>query len=412
MKKALLVTVGTGQDVEDGIAFSVDKQRPDFVLFIVTGESLRDKLPLVLAKLKLAEEEYETRMTANENDVDLSVAEYVGYVQEVMRKGYAPAEIAVDFTSGTKAMSAALVVAALGEELGSMSYVHGRREGGRVISGTERLNALEPNLMLVDGKFRRAAELFNAHQYPGCLMVLEEVRGRTKEQGIRERADLLVGLAEGYRAWDWFDHGKALEGLDGVSREPLLSQWGLKKRVEAHKAFLHRAKSTLYGVERAADLWNNASRRAGEGKFDDAVARLYRLLEYTGQVKFYRDHGGLVAGDLEVEKLPESIREKYESKRGKDGKVELGLKEDYELLEDMGDQVGRQFMEEWRRKPSEIRSALGLRNNSILAHGFGPVGEEGYRRAAVIVEGYMDKVFPGWREEVKKAEFPQCPHAI
>lgn len=234
MKKVMLVTVGTGRqgDVAHGIAFALRRERPDFVLFIGTEKSLSETLPLVLQETGLRAEQYETRNTQNENDVDRSALEYLGYVRQVLGKGYSPEEIVVDFTSGTKAMSAALVVAALAEEVGAVSYVSGERgEGGRVVSGTERINSFEPHLMLAEGKLRRAEEFFNIYQYAGCLKILAEVKSRSLLGEIRERADLLAGLAEAYQAWDHFDHRAGGEKLNQVSGHSLLLEWGLKRKV-------------------------------------------------------------------------------------------------------------------------------------------------------------------------------------
>lgn len=411
MKKAMLITVGIGKDgdVANGIAFAIRQGNPDFVLFIGTEKSLQVTLPLVFQQIELAEGQHESRTTANEDDVDRSAAEYIGYIREVKRKGYTSKEIVVDFTSGTKAMSAALVMAALAEEVGSISYVTGERgDGGRVISGTERLNALEPNLMLADGKLRRAADLFNTYQYRGCLAILDDLKHVQKPEVV-ERVGLLSGLSEAYQAWDRFDHRTAMARLDGLTGHALLPAWGLKRKVEAHKAFLYRitdANRGDYGVERAADLLNNADRRAEEGKFDDAVARLYRLLEYAGQVKLYRDHGGLITENLDLSRLPDALREKY-GPRKTEGKVQIGLKESFRLLADLGDPLGQRFVREWAARDGEIKRVLDLRNRSILAHGFGPVGDHVYPSGASLARKYLDEVFPDWRDRAKEAEFPR-----
>ena len=80
--------------------------------------------------------------------------------------------------------------------------------------------------------------------------------------------------------------------LDGLKGNVHLSEWGLKRRLERHKGSFISVKNSDYGVERATDLWNSAERRKAEGRFD-AVARLYRLIEYIAQVRLFRDHNGL-----------------------------------------------------------------------------------------------------------------------
>ena len=406
MKRAMLVTVGVGPTVADGIAFAIRSAHPDFVLFLVTGESESRTLPGVVEKAGLGEGEYACRRILGENDVERCALDCAEAVQHLVRRKYAPEEIVADFTSGTKAMSAGLVAAGLEQEVGLLSYVHGKRgEGGRVMSGTERSESLAPNWLLARLDLRRAVDLFNAFRYDTCIDVLEGATRRTALPQIQEQAEALEGLAGAYRAWDRFDHKTALDILVGLTGAPNLAEWGLKKRVERHKAFLYRLLGENYTQDRAVDLWNNAERRAGEGRFDDATARLYRLLEYIVQVRLYREHGGLETGGLDVGKLPEGLRETYDKPSGRTRRVELGLVEAYGLLRDLGDPVGVRFMEDFETSDG-AKGVLGLRNNSILAHGFGPVGESGYGRACALVRRYMDEAFKGWDRLASEAGFP------
>ena len=62
------------------------------------------------------------------------------------------------------------------------------------------------------------------------------------------------------------------------------------------------------------DLWNSAEKRKAEGRFDDAIARLYRLMEYIAQVQLFNNHRGLETRDLDVKLLPESLRPQYKKK--------------------------------------------------------------------------------------------------
>lgn len=406
MKSAMLVTVGVGPTVADGIAFAIRSAHPNFVLFLVTAESESKTLPEVVSKAGIAEGEYACRRILGENDVERCALDCAEAIRHLVRREYAPEEIVADFTSGTKAMSAGLVAAGLEQEVGQLSYVHGERgESGRVVSGTERSERLKPNRLMARRDLRRAIDLFNTLRYDTCIDVLQGATRRTALPQIREQAGALKRLSEAYRAWDRFDHKTALDILVGLTGEPNLAEWGLKKQVERHKAFLYRLLKEKYTQDRAVDLWNNAERRAGEGRFDDATARLYRLLEYIAQVKLCREHRGLETGNLDVNNLPEGLREAYGKPSGRSGRVELGLVEAYGLLRDLEDPVGGRFMEDFEASDGP-KGVLGLRNNSILAHGFGPVGEPGYGRACALVRRYLDVAFEGWGKKATEAEFP------
>ena len=54
---------------------------------------------------------------------------------------------------------------------------------------------------------------------------------------------------------------------------------------------------------RLFDLWRNAERRAAQGRYDDAVARVYRLLEWSAQW-LLRSRCGIDTGDVSPERVP------------------------------------------------------------------------------------------------------------
>lgn len=408
MRKAMILAVGTGSTVAHGIARAIQDQSPECVLFVGTEESLEKTLPAVLENTALEEATYEIRTTQDPNDVERISLECVEHIKWLMQKGYRPQEIVADFTSGTKAMSAGLVVAALSMEIARVSYVHGERdENGRVISGTERVTALEPNRLLVERGMDRAIRLFNRYQFDGCLAMLSDVEGRIGVPEVVQQLTLLGRLAKAYSAWDRFDLKAAISHFSALERHPLLPTWGLKKRVAHGNVFLHKEKESDYNIYRAVDLLENARRRAEEGKFDDAVARLYRLMEYVAQVKLHNDHGGLLTSDLNTDQLPAHLRSKYEPLKGPTGKVMLGLMKTYELLCDLGDPIGRRCVDDFNQKEGEVKNILGARNASILAHGFGPVGQEAYSRCLNMVECFMALAFEGWDRWVEMARFPK-----
>jgi CRISPR-associated protein (TIGR02710 family) len=137
----------------------------------------------------------------------------------------------------------------------------------------------------------------------------------------------------------------------------------------------------------AEDLLSNAIRRSEEGKYDDAVARLYRCLEMIGQIEFQKQFGcGTSRVDPEV--LPQSIRAEYCHKHGfkddKDGKeyLRLGLDAAFNALAEAGNEIGRNYKKNYER----IRSVLQTRNQSILAHGQQPVEEKTFEKMRKIVE--------------------------
>lgn len=406
MKLAMLVTVGVGSTVSDGIAFAIRDRRPDFVIFLTTLQSEEITIPNLLETLRLDPEAYQCRRVDDENDVEKCTLDFIKAIQILKNRGFDSEDIVADYTSGTKAMSAGLVAAGLEAAIGGLSYIAGERAEGRVVSGTERAISLAPNRLRVRRIVEQAITEFNSVRFDTCLDMLNQIKELIGLQSIWQAVDTVRTLALGYRAWDQFDYTSALSELDALTGNTHLPEWGVKSRLERHKGFLYRVKNSDYGVERATDLWNSAERRKTEGRFDDAVARLYRLIEYIAQVRLFYDYNGLKTSDLDISLLSESLRASYKEKAGRSDKIELGLYESYALLKALDNDLGNLFIAKYD-ETDELKKVLGLRNQSILAHGFGPLSQNGCETAQASVRSLMDQAFQNWEDIARESAFPQ-----
>ncbi|MCL6496005.1 MAG: TIGR02710 family CRISPR-associated protein [Ignavibacterium sp.] len=150
-----------------------------------------------------------------------------------------------------------------------------------------------------------------------------------------------------------------------------------------------KLKSNELTIDKITDLIANAQRRAAEGKYDDAVARLYRALEMLGQLEFQKEFKCSTA-DVKIENIPEPFRadvyEKYLDK--KDQKIKIPLFGTFDLLANIHNKIGLEFIS----MSEEIKQILSQRNNSILAHGFIPLTEKDYSTAHQILEKFFTSV--------------------
>lgn len=384
-KKALVIAVGLGEGVESGLAKAIQTHNPDSLLFLATEKSQEETLAKV-SELLGGLGEHDITLISDENDIEECYSGAREAIETLLQKGYS---VEADFTSGTKAMSAGLVMAATACEAEALSYVSGKRDkNGRVISGTERFIRLIPNRILAAGRRDAIIRFFKAYQFEACIELASQMLDRTEEPEIRADFETLRALAEAYWAWDRFDHQGASNILHSLE-EDSLKRFGVKGAVIRGKSFLRRflqkSKETPYPEEVLADLLCNAARRAEEGKWDDATARLYRATEFLAQYQLWTQYG-LDIGDLKVEKLPLPLQDEYESKQDRDGKVKLSLREGYTLLEALGDPLGGYS--------ERLRGPLEARNMSILAHGLEPVGERTYQALAEEVERVIEEVAP------------------
>jgi CRISPR-associated protein (TIGR02710 family) len=295
-------------------------------------------------------------------------------------------KVVVDLTGGTKCMSAALALHARRWPC-DFSYVGGsqRTKGGVgvVVSGSEQVvRAANPWEALGYQAVEDACAAFDAGAPGLAVEQLEESRKRVDNVCKRELT-AVVELMKAYDSWDRFDHAKATEAFQRLpeQRNHLAAVFGPDKAdglldwARRHLAHLEQIPRDRAIPSRALvlDLLANARRRAAQGRCDDAVARLYRAVEAHAQAALAER--GIDSAHVAPEGLPEPLRSEW-SLRIRDGQLKLGLQEDYELLEALGDPLGRRFAELGLADP--VQSPLVSRNQSILAHGFAPVGQKAY----------------------------------
>lgn len=399
MPKAMIITVGMGRGVENAIASSIRSGNPEFVCFLATEESLPtiEKVKQILQE-NLAE--YQVFELKDENDLEESYLRAKEAINHLKKKKYHLSDISTDFTSGTKPMSTGVVLGATSFEIPLLNYVAGRErnENGRVETGTERTMSFRPNIVLQDAKKKLFVRLFNKYQYDSAKEVLSSI------QPPDEETNFLIILTSAYSYWDKFDFQNAFQKLEELDDPTFLLKWQIN--VKKNKEILYQERNEHYSPARAADLLQNVKRRAEEGKYEDAVARLYRLLEFLAQYKLYNNHNQIETSSLDLGKIPKNLREKYEKKKGEKDEIKLSLYESFELLSDLEDSLGKEFITEFN-EDEEIKKILGMRNNSILAHGFTPVDEENYQDFVKIASKYAGSTITNLEDLEKKAKFPK-----
>jgi CRISPR-associated protein (TIGR02710 family) len=391
-KVLLIVTVG---GAHEPVVTSLVHWRPARARFVASHQT-GSRVPEIVAQAQahgvtLDPGAYDTTIVRDPEQL-VACVEAMRRLDQEVRSWLGRGEeyrIVVDYTGGTKTMSAALALVAHRWKCG-FSYVGGTirtKEGvGLVQSGTERVVATSnPWDELGYRGIEDACEAFDLGNYgPAADVANEWLRAVTDPRHKRTFATL-KSLIEGYAAWDRFDHAAACTRLADVRKNgnDLYALFGaatsdrLLEILRQHEIELGQLKSA-HGASEAMvrDLIANARRRAEEGRFDDAVARLYRAIEAAAQVRLAAEHGISDTGCVPVEALPESLRARW-SDRAEGGTVTLGLQDAYRLLAALGDQLGQRFVE---LQLDLKTSPLATRNQSVLAHGFRAVGQQAFEQ--------------------------------
>ncbi|WP_309492665.1 TIGR02710 family CRISPR-associated CARF protein [Candidatus Hecatella orcuttiae] len=393
MKKALIIPIGTGakptseavESLAHGITYSIQASHPDMVYFIVTRESKKLTLPHILQKI--GAQNYETIEIEDPDNIQ-NIYETLNQKFREIRQTYPI--LSVDYTSGTKAMTGALIILGTFHEADSLNYVTGKRVGGIVQKGTERINHIRPYFAILEKKLSTAKKFFNQCQYDAVLTIIQEIEKATADPRIHQSITDLKALANSYSAWDKFDHSTAFNHLKTV-KDPLCNQ---------NKSFLgrllHTQENEPYLI---ADLINNARRRGDiEKKYDDAVARLYRTLEFLTQYELKRRYS-LNAGNLPIEEVPQDLRKEW-GVQGREQKIKIGLNKTCQLLAEKRNHFGKQLTED-----KELLNLLSKRNNSILAHGTEPVDQKTYLKLLQKTIHYASQVIPNLENLIQDSTF-------
>lgn len=412
MPKGMVITVGIGREIEHAIVFSIINANPNHIVFLVTeqSEGTLERIEQEAKEQDVRLPDYEFVKVSNENDANAAYGAAVEAIRKLGEKGIKSGEITVDYTTGSKPMSAGALYAAITEGCASVVYVTGERdENGRVISGTEQVLAIMPNKLLARRFRSEAVRLFNAWQFAAAKQIIDDFLSQFPQDRVPELFPDLDGLRKlcnAYQAWDAFNHIAAKEAFEGVGKD-IMQQWSSDGQIERNKGWINLLARKLQSgnlderlcPELLVDLWANALRRIEEKRFVDAVARLYRLAELIAQFRLWHEHG-IDTSDVDMSKVPKCKKEKLERYRDEKGKVKIPLQASYELLKNLGDEIGEMGAGE------KLRNALSARNNSIAAHGLEPVTEKVANNLKEAIEPILRKVVPNLESHLEKAQFP------
>ena len=396
MIRTLIMGLGTGtasggEKLAQALTKSINNSRPDKIIYIATPQSRLTTLPHLPSTY--------TSEVIELQDADNLQRIFNQLIPIFKAARMEASELYVDYTSGTKTMTCALAMHSILYEADILSVVSGERRNGTVQSGTEMIQTLEPGFAVGEMKMQKAIVLFNENNFSAAAKILEEIQAATTETTLRGRVDSLYHASKAYYEWDRFEHVKAYDELKQAEDTRYNMNLGFLRAFISEKSFNQgtRNDKTPHHV---ADLLNNAKRRGDEARYDDAVARLYRVVELIAQYKL-RSHGVDASRTL-IEQVPEPLKSEWAIHVDK-GVLRLSLQQDFALLKALGDLAGGIVDD------SDLRGLLEARNNSILAHGISPVSEAAYSKLYVIVESNALRYVEGLKELVRKSVFLRYP---
>ncbi|MFN3286690.1 MAG: TIGR02710 family CRISPR-associated CARF protein [bacterium] len=392
MATALLLTVGT---TPDPLVKAIEEQQgSDVVVFLLYGRPFpgQDPSPFDVAqqvKSRAAElgVRAEPREVADPEDLDVCLQAARG----VLREAAAADRVVVDFTGGTKPLSAALVHAALTEPIAGglvMEYTGGavRDPAGRVVREAMRVRQSERTA--TEETTRQVLDLLRRSAY-------REARYLASRLPDTGRSGFVRSCVEALYAWDEFDYEAARDLL--VRNRPVARALGDLPELVALATLVGRLldpANRLVDVSRrlhqlqdghakdwprpedvalvAADTLENAARRLAEGRPTDSVLRAYRAVETAVQARLLANRINPWRPDWEA--LDPARRSEYElALEGRPLPPELALTTGLRLVEVLEGPLPEDLTK-------FLRDIQFNRNRSYLEHGYHRVQEADARR--------------------------------
>ena len=421
VRQILLCTVGGSHQP---IIAAIESSSPDYVCFFCTGPdpitnapgsidqvtgkgnvikaSYNDRsptLPNIPTQAGLPDDQFEEKIVPAD-DLDGAYSVMRDAIVELAKR-FPDAECIADYTGGTKTMTAALVCAALERDDFELQIVAGARTNlVSVQDGTEQaMTASVARLRLrrAMAPYLGAWERFAYHEAAEGLKSIRIVAGAVDIQQLQ----IAKVLSDALALWDNFDHAGAFALVKVYSKRvaPCFPNMNVFETLN----ILTKETDKRREPARLFDLWLNAERRAAQGRFDDAIARWYRLMEWTAQWQL-RTKLDADTSDFPRDLLPKDAN----VVPARDGKIKIGLWQAWQVV---GEQacLKEPAQDFFTKYEGEFLNLLEVRNKSILAHGFRPVTDSDWQR---VCNWTQEKFLPVLRALTKEVGLKNEPQQL
>ena len=418
MKTALICTVG---DSYDPIVKHIINLKPDLVYFLFT-EKTGKNIELIVNQTDI--KCFDKEILNFPNNIDETFSKSLNIISNLLRKNY---KVIGNFTAGTKPMSAGLAMACVERRCG-YEYGDGERDEktGMSISFKENIIQDNPYEKYAINEFKRGRWFFNKYQFLASLENFKHASEILDGGNLKTRSDMLVKIVSFYESWDKFNDKNLKNDLKEILNQindtnELYEYLTLEfpdfyNQMNRNLEFLDKKDNPMCYLP---DLLNNAKRRICEGKYDDAVARLYRTLELVAQLQLFKYHivdektfreekrFQIDVDKLKKKKSYEKISAKFNTRY--DYLDRLDLTKDYLLLELLSEDSSYDLDKSSQylvKSFKNIRSRVELRNKSILAHGLKPLNERDALDIYKIIKKHSKKVCSNLEKEMEISKFP------
>lgn len=416
-RKILIITVG-GSD--EPIVKAIKTYKPDFVYFICSGGDKKTASEITVdgegivcirkreikcpycKKIIVEKEGYPNIITQSgyEGKYEKVILNDPDDFNEVYNKTKATIEkakqmgdeIICDFTGGTKTMSSVLSILSAFDFQLNLSFSKGKRKDTEKIEGESVPVVENINSVRVDFVMNVVDSLIARYLYYSAKLLLENLLTKGLTGDLQRKLLRKTELCEAFYRWDNFEYEKAFNILQSYAKD---------YQIEFEYLMRLLGKTKNSGYESVLDLIKNAERQAYNGFYDNGVARVYRALELLAQIRLKKQFG---VDSSSLEKFLNKLKnpEKWERKKNKEGKIRIGLVDDYELLAEFDDPFGKIY----RENEKKFKNMLEIRNSSKLAHGDIPITESEWKVFLNFSKNFIERCLLSIKVKIMYPEFP------
>ncbi len=423
MSRTLCLTIGRGVGPEgfaEPIRQSIDRVCPTRVVFVCTPVSRKDGLQPFLDADPGRTKDLEIVIEELPEDTQNDFAALLPRMLELMdREANRPnTELHIDFTGGNKPMSVAMLHAALSRDVPFAHYVEPRFDDSpeRQPNGIKTVHDIGLHRPRFEARIDRLHELFENGEFVAAILGTKRmlrIPGLTPDEVLC--LETIRDLTKAHAEWDRFEWKKAaaafaLVRIDSAAR----FRWSAGELAAATTHLTQCIADGGVTLVRAADIHENAMRCLARHRSADAVARLYRLVEYLLQCRV-RSQFGDTWPDMDATNPTQGIAMAHlqdaapswaATRFGESAlsEVSLGLHDTACLLAAVGDPFGEEVarLHGPPDRPGRLGSLLRARNQSFLAHGSSPIQERDAKALGDITNELLNRLI-----ELEGASVPE-----
>ena len=298
-------------------------------------------------------------------DCRAAVREVIAAARAGLTRG---ARLVVNPTSGTKQMSAGATLAALDEEVGEIVFTVGERSDGVVMTGTEKLEAFDASAYFAERDLATASDLFAAGAFAAAARLLQSHRHRwPRFAGAHD-------VATCAHEWQRLRFAQARQ-IASRSESSVLAplRVPLTRLAEAPESSPALVVELLASARRCLD-WQEP---------EEALARAYRAAELMAKRRLAAHHH--LEEPYQLEDFQQALPSRGQQFQAvaRDGVLLLGLRQAFDVLDALGDPLGRAFF------TGDLLKPLALRNVTLFGHG---TATAGHGEVAPLIDGLSSLV--------------------